>query len=167
MPSDTAAERALRRGPGFKGFLLAHHWPPELNRCYQGWIRNKPVWICARCLGLYPLLLLFLGIQFWMNITPGWWDVLWLYLLPLPALLDWGSGFWKEKQGSNRQRTLTGALLGVSLSRMIFLHMVNPFSFPVVIQWIELGCMVLLIAVIGMCRRKREAHQERAAPCAR
>jgi hypothetical protein len=38
MSSEAAKARAVRRGPGAWGFLLAHHWPDQLDRCYQAWI---------------------------------------------------------------------------------------------------------------------------------
>ena len=58
MPSEAAKARAVRRGPGAWGFLLAYHWPDQLDRCYQAWIGKRPVWFCSRCTGLYPVLFL-------------------------------------------------------------------------------------------------------------
>lgn len=51
-----------------------------------------------------------------------------LFILPLPAIIDWAIGFIWEVKGYNWIRTLTGFLLGVSLSRLMWLHIKNPFN---------------------------------------
>ena len=86
MLSEAAQARALNRGPGFLGFLVAHHGARELDRCYLNWWGERPVWVCARCLGLYPALLLVLTGLLLCGGSLGWWDLPWLFVLPLPAI---------------------------------------------------------------------------------
>ena len=106
MPSEAAKARAVRRGPGAWGFLLSHHWSHQLDRCYQTFIGRRPVWFCSRCTGIYPVLFLVLVLQLVFEVPRGWWDWPWLFLLPVPALLDWTLGRLDIRPGSNRGRTL-------------------------------------------------------------
>ena len=145
MPSEVAKARAVRRGPGAWGFLLAHHWSDQLDRCYQTWIGRRPVWFCSRCCGLYPVLFLVLALQLFLSIPRGWWDWLWLFVLPLPALLDWALGRLDIRPGTNRGRTFWGAFLGASLGRMVYLNMIDPATTLVVIQIASFAGVLLLV----------------------
>ncbi len=127
MASDAARQRALRRGPGIWGFLLAHHHPHELDRCYQFWVGPHPLWICARCAGLIPALLVGLGLQLIWAQPSGPWDVFWLGVLPWPALVDWGRARLGYSAGRNIVRSLTGLALGLSMGRSAYLHGTEPF----------------------------------------
>lgn len=148
-PSDAARERAVRRGPGALGFLVAHHWSPHLDRCYVCWLGRRPVWWCARCVGLYPALLTMLTVQLLVRPEIGWWDALWLFGLPIPALVDWGWFRLRGRPGTNRKRTLTGAALGISLARTVYLNMVAPAHVLVVAQ---LGLLVVVFTVVETSR---------------
>lgn len=149
-PSDAARERAVRRGPGALGFLLAHHVPPHLDRCYLCWLGRRPVWWCARCLGMYPALLLVLAIQLIVRPVVGWWDALWLFGLATPAVVDWALFRLAGRPGTNRVRTLTGVLLGFSLGRTVYLNMVAPANLLVVTH---LALLVVSIAVLETIAR--------------
>ena len=158
MPSEVAKARAVRRGPGAWGFLLAHHWSDQLDRCYRAFIGNRPVWFCSRCAGLYPVLFAVLALQFFVGIPRGWWDLLWLFILPIPALLDWALGRLGIRPGSNFGRTFWGAFLGASLARMIYLNMIDPANTLVVIQIAALvGVLVLVESARPFVIRRREA----------
>lgn len=148
MVSEAAKVRALKRGPGFAGFLLAHHFPPSLGRCYQLWLGHRPIWICARCAGLLPVLLASLGLQLAWPVPAGFWDWPWLFALPVPAFVDWGRGRLCQVQGSNLARTLTGAVLGLSLGRTAFLHALEPFR-PLVLAQLSLLALAVLGVEIG------------------
>ncbi len=152
MPSEAAKARAVERGPGFWGFLVAHHWPGQLDRCYRIWIGNKPVWLCSRCLGVYPMLALVLAALLYVRVPVGCWDAGWMFLLPLPAMLDWARSRIAGKPGTNRIRTLTGALLGISLARTVQLNMVHPAHWLVLIQ---LGAITLVALVVEVLARRR------------
>jgi uncharacterized membrane protein len=159
MLTDAAKARAVRRGPGALGFLLAHHWPGQLDRCYLAWICRRPVWFCARCCGVYPVLFLVLAVLLFLEIPRGWWDLLWLFVLPLPALLDWTLSCLGVRPGTNRGRTLGGALLGVSLARMVYLNMIDPANLLVVIQIAFLvGFALMVAAARALLKRRREAR---------
>jgi uncharacterized membrane protein len=108
------------------------------------------VWLCARCLGLYPALLAALGIFLWIRLPLGWWDAPWLWLLPVPALWDWAVSRLGKRLGSNAGRTVSGAVLGVSLGRGLALHLVSPGCWMAVAQWSLLA--VSFLAVEGTAR---------------
>ncbi len=154
MPSPQARQRALERGPGALGFLLAHHWPGQLDRCYRFWCRGRPVWVCARCAGLYPVLAAVLaGLLYWRPPT-GWADWPWLFGLPLPALVDWGWSRWSGWTGRNWLRSLTGAMLGVGLARGLQLHIISPGHRLALAQFVFMGAVVLAVEIADRYRRR-------------
>jgi len=158
MPASEAARaRALARGPGFWGFLIAHHWPGQLERCYQVWLGRKPVWFCARCTGLYPVLAVVLVLLLLGHPPPGRLDLIWLLVLPLPAVVDWARSRLTGWPGSNWLRSFTGALLGVSLARTVQLNMVEPAHHLVLIQLASLCVVVLGIEIWARLRAARTA----------
>lgn len=165
MVSPEARERALRRGPGFLGFWLAHHGPGELDRCYRFFAGNRPVWICARCVGVYPALLSTLGLLLAIEIEPGAWDLAWLFALPIPAVLDWSAARLRWSAGTNARRTVTGILLGISLGRTAELNMRDPGQTKVVLQLAVLLVVVLAVEAGAFWKRKREIG-ERDRPAA-
>lgn len=160
MSSKAAKARAVSRGPGAWGFLLAHHWPGHLDRCYRVWLGERPVWFCSRCSGLYPVLFVILVVQLIWRIAPGWWDVIWLYVVPLPAIVDWATQRLGKRSGTNRKRTLTGALLGLSLGRTVYLNMILPANTPVVVQLAALAVIVILVEMTARFILNRSRFDE-------
>jgi uncharacterized membrane protein len=149
MRSEAARVRALKRGPGAGGFLLAHHGPGHLDRCYQVWLGRKPIWLCARCVGVYPVLLAMLSVQLVAGYPPSSLDWLWLFVFPLPALVDWFLARLGFRPGNNVGRTATGVLLGLSLGRMIYLNMIEPFQSLVLVQLTALTGVVVLVELVA------------------
>jgi len=107
----------------FLKFTLSHHYSHQYNRCYK----IGKLHFCARCLGLYPVLIFFIFLQFYIDISPFWEKIL-IFIFPIPALLDWSISFIIRNVGLNFIRTFTGFLLGLSIGRLIWLHIVNPFN---------------------------------------
>ena len=110
----------------FKDFLkfsISHHHPHQYNRCY----RLGKLHVCARCLGLYPILITLIILQFYVTVPQKYENII-IFILPLPAIIDWASNFIFDLKGFNWLRTLTGFLLGIGLSRLIWLHIKNPFN---------------------------------------
>jgi uncharacterized membrane protein len=124
--------------------LLAHHPPERFDRCF----RVAGIALCARCSGLYPALLLGLSALFW---TGGWpeqpWESEVLVLLALPALLDWAYGLFVYRASGHGRRFLTGALLGLSLARVLHLHLLSPFGPTVreVLGFLSAGAALALV----------------------
>ncbi|MDF1564934.1 MAG: DUF2085 domain-containing protein [Deltaproteobacteria bacterium] len=111
------------------GFLLSHQHPEHLDRC----IRIGGVPFCSRCLGLYPTLALgLLGLFLLGGVFPaGEEEGSYLTLLCLPALLDWSYSLFHPRPEGKLRRLLTGVLLGLGLSRTLWIHFQAPFSRPV------------------------------------
>ncbi|HUU02609.1 MAG TPA: DUF2085 domain-containing protein [Myxococcota bacterium] len=149
MANEATRARALRRGPGFLGFLLAHHFPGELDRCYLAWFGRRPVWFCARCAGIYPVLLVVLVAQIAWPVSQSKWDWFFLFGLPLPAVVDWAWARIGNRVGSNCIRTLTGGALGASLGRTIYLNMTDPLRFMVVVQLAGLVGTVAAVEIVA------------------
>lgn len=89
-------------------YLLSHHQPAEYHRCYSPAVGGRPVHICARCLGIYPGIVVGLFTPAGGVATP----VGLVALAALPALLDWALTTFTHRTGFNIVRTATGALLG-------------------------------------------------------
>jgi uncharacterized membrane protein len=128
-------------------FFLSHHRGNELHRCYA--VRGK--FFCARCVGLYPVLLLALTAQFVFHapqkeMAVERWIALWL---SLPAMIDWMLGQFWPHAFSNAWRTFTGGLLGLALGRMLYIHMREPF--PMGLCW---QLLAGLVAVLLVCLLK-------------
>ena len=83
--------------------------------------------VCARCLGLYPILITLVILQFYFHIPKEYENII-IFILPLPAIVDWASNFIFDLKGYNWIRTLTGFFLGVALSRILWLHIKDPFN---------------------------------------
>lgn len=92
-----------------RGYLLAHHARGERYRCHTLRLPGRNVDVCARCTGIYPGILL--GVAAHLLGLPGT-ALLFVAILPLPALLDWTLTAWADHRGSNAVRTATGGLLG-------------------------------------------------------
>jgi len=72
-------------------------------------------------------LILLIILQFYIPF-PKEYEKIILYALPVPAVIDWSLGFIFGIKGYNWIRTLTGILLGISLSRLIWLHIKEPYN---------------------------------------
>lgn len=123
-------------------FWLSHHRFAERHACFV----CGPVFLCARCLGTYPVLLLVLAYQLRRPFAPPSLpaDPFILYGLALPAVLDWSAGQLLRWRGHNGVRLVTGALLGVSLGRAVYMNMRHP-GLPLVY-----GFLLGLCAVAGI-----------------
>ena len=118
-------------GGGWR-LLLSHHRSDQLHRC----VKVGPARLCARCLGLYPVLFAGLvgqgvGLSLGLALVPGRPWERWLLLAAcLPAVWDWGEGLHDPLKGGNGRRLWTGALLGLGLGRALFLHAQAPWTEP-------------------------------------
>lgn len=134
------------------GFLLSHHAPSELHRCY----RLGPVHVCARCLGVYPVLFALVALQVALHAPLSWdLDVAVALALTGPALLDWSLGQLDPASGTNLRRTLTGALLGLGLGRTLYIHLLKPLPTALLAQLGLVSVVVPLVILAAYLRRPR------------
>jgi uncharacterized membrane protein len=112
-------------------FWLSHHHPDEFDRCYDfGGIK-----VCARCLGTYPVLFAGIAAQFALGAPLQLPLELPLAVLAVaPALADWALGRFEPHRYSNLWRSATGILLGLGLSRSLYVHLQRPFPLMLLAQ---------------------------------
>lgn len=132
-------------------FWLSHHFPDEYHRCY----RVGPLHVCARCLGVYPVAIVAVVLQFVLRAPlEVSWDLPVGLALTAPATLDWAVGRFLPHRFSNLWRTLTGVLLGLALGRSLFIHLQRPFP-PVLLAQSALVTVVAVPVILATYRRKR------------
>jgi hypothetical protein len=84
---------------------LSHHWPDDYDRCVVVGGRH----VCRRCLVLYPIAFVVMGLSLLGVRLPGPAEVAALVLLPLPAVVE----FCLEHLG--RARHAPGRLVAVTV----------------------------------------------------
>ena len=132
-------------------FWLSHHTPDEWHRCY----RVGPVRLCARCLGVYPTMLVGIVALFVLRAPLGWsLDLPVVLGLTFPATADWAFGRFRPRAFSNVWRTFTGALLGLAVARSLFIHLQRPFP-TVLLAQSALVTVVVLPVILVTYRRSR------------
>ena len=115
LPRDREGDRhePVRQGAlSWWQWTLGHHPRSQWDRCYVFRLGAKQIPLCARCLGLYPAMLLGLV----LGQVTGWQVPSWL----LGAMLALGFADWSltrigYRSGANVQRTVTGAVAGFAL----------------------------------------------------
>jgi len=132
-------------------FFLSHHFERDHHRC----VKVAGLNLCARCLGLYPTMLLVIGVQIALRAPlelPGdWWAA---FLLPLPAMVDWARGRFEPATGTTLTRMGSGVLLGVGLGRTLYLHMRRPGLALAMAQLGVLAAIFLVVEVLVRMRRR-------------
>lgn len=131
-------------------FWLSHHHADELDRCY----RLGGVHVCARCLGTYPVLFAAIAAQFALRAPlehPL--DLAGGVALVVPATLDWAFGRFHPHRFSNAWRTFTGVLLGLGLSRSLFIHLQRPLPPVLLAQGAFVSLVALLVFLAAYMRR--------------
>jgi hypothetical protein len=134
-----------------KPFWLSHHREEERDRTYA----FGSVHLCARCLGLYPALLLTLGLGLGRG-RPSF--VLGLGLI-LPGLYSWALGLVRPWAGSNPGRTLSGALLGVGLGLSLREHLEHPWPPVLLLQGAVVTGVALPLLVLRRLGKIEEGQE--------
>jgi uncharacterized membrane protein len=130
-------------------FWLSHHHADEHHRTYVlGGVR-----ICARCLGVYPVMLAGIAAQVAVGASTPWrHDPPWAIGLLIPALVDWARGRFRPHAGSNGLRTATGVLLGLALARTLYIHLREPLP-PLLLAQAALVTAVAVPVMVLTWRR--------------
>ncbi|HEY3450834.1 MAG TPA: DUF2085 domain-containing protein [Myxococcales bacterium] len=138
-------------------FFLSHHPASQYQRC----VRVAGLHLCARCLGLYPVMFAMIAAQIALKAPLSWpYDTSVALLLPAPTMLDWARGRFDPLAGSNFSRVTTGILLGISLGRTLYLHLVNP-GFPLsMAQLGAIGAIAVVVEAAVWWRRRRTDPNE-------
>jgi len=139
--------------PPLVHWALAHHRPSDVDRCLLLRCGARRVALCARCIGLYPVLGVTLALQLVRGIGPlGGWD--WAVALGgvVPMVVDWGAGRLGAYRGSNPLRILTGAFGGIALGRSLYLHLRDP-SYELL--WVQLALLAFALLAVELVRSLR------------
>jgi uncharacterized membrane protein len=134
--------------------LLSHHPAEKLHLCYQIRIGRHSLHFCARCLGLFPAMLLTLFLARLGGPWPEWLVWVILLLMPLPALVDWGTTAASGRpERANWVRLTTGIGLGVGLGASLFVNSRALLSTPVKAQFVFLLGSVWVVWLVSYLRR--------------
>lgn len=130
-------------------FWLSHHHADELDRCWDvGGVK-----VCARCLGTYPVLFAAIALQLAQKAPLSHPLDLPLGLaLVAPAVADWAYGRFFPHRFSNAWRTATGILLGLGLSRSLYIHLQKPLP-AVLLAQLALVTVVATPVILKTYRR--------------
>jgi len=131
--------------------LLSHHGPGESHHCYRVGHR-RGIHICARCLGLYPVLLTVVGFESAIGRFESEYRWIAAFSLVTPAIIDWSRSILFEHRGSNGWRTITGVLAGVGLG-IAFGDYFRDTSCAYF--WTLMGVLVTIIALVWWARPGR------------
>lgn len=129
--------------------VLSHHGAEHRHHCYRLGSGPNAVFLCARCLGVYPVLLLVVGLEGALGIADLSHRWLLAAALITPTLIDWSRSQLFKGKGSNVLRTLTGALAGLGLGLAFSDYFRDP-SRPDF--WILIGCIAAVAALVWWCR---------------
>lgn len=104
--------------------FFSHHPPEQHDHCV--FVGRLP--LCARCLGIYPIMLVTLALQLSGRLDLAWTDP-WLALLfPLPTVIEFLGEQLGRIRGSNRLRILLGLPLGIAMGRLFDRYLHDPFD---------------------------------------
>jgi uncharacterized membrane protein len=132
--------------------LLAHHNEKECHhKCFQfRYFPGKSIYLCSRCSGLYPVLILTLILDFLFFpkmsslMRSG---IFWgLNILPW---LHWAKEHFSQKPfGSKWVRYLTGIPAGIGTGILFADHFVNPWNYYFTTSLIFLGLITFCVVYL-------------------
>jgi uncharacterized membrane protein len=129
--------------------LLSHHYPEEYNRCIKVTFRKKEYYLCARCFGYFSSFFVLLLISFFFNSLFVQIDWILLYILPSFAIIDWALTKFHINNGTNKSRYITGFLLGITGSRLIYLFLNNPINYKIYYTIIPYFLLIGLLILVN------------------
>ncbi len=107
-------------------YVLSHHLPEDYYKCYSLRFKNKRIYFCSRCLGVY--IGICLGLTIFLLGLGGRIDYYFLVTsLPLFALFDWTLTNKRIYRSNNLIRSTSGICLGIAYSLGLMLLIT---SFP-------------------------------------
>lgn len=103
-----------RRLPTLLYFALAHHYDDRLNRTILLRLFGWEQYFCTRCTAQWVSFASFACVApfFTIELQNFIWTLV-LFVLPLPALVDWASQSWQLRESTTPIRVLTGSALGM------------------------------------------------------
>jgi len=146
-----AAPTAVR--PARTSRWLAHHGPDHLERCTVVAGRH----VCRRCLFLYPAALLTAVLVAALAPgTPGTIAVALMWLLPVPAVVDWTLEHLGLVRWSPRRQVAVTLVAAPALGIALAAHADRPFTHTAVVPMAFWTLVCLTAAMAGAERRDPE-----------
>ncbi len=139
--------------------LLSHSDTDDLHRCILVSFGAARIHFCARCLGLYPSLLVGTAARLAGLELPEPADVALGLILPLVGASAWGLEQIKPV-GPNFFRVSSGVLLGLGLGWVLGLHLREPWP-P---EMVRLGLGLAAVLVLGLIARWLAASSTASEP---
>jgi uncharacterized membrane protein len=128
--------------------LLSHHRAGDLHHCYHLRFRKKNLYLCSRCLGLYPTLAVTLALSGFLTVSFEW-ACHAMFLMCGVTLVDWAVvrlRFWK---GNNYVRTTTGAIAGAGLGLALPGYFRKPWSIEFWTVIVGLAFVAFLVELVA------------------
>lgn len=113
---------------------LAHHWPNRYDRC----VRVGRLHLCARCLVLYPVILL---IGLLVDAQYSGLGLAAMWLLPLPMTIEWVLEQQRRITYSQKRQLVFAAVAAVGIGVAASVHFRSPFA------WVATAPMVIHVSV--------------------
>lgn len=132
-------------------YIFSHHLPNEYYKCYLVKIRNRNIYICSRCLGIYLGILCGIFIYF-LNIFNEFISYFIISIFPLFTLIDWIISTFNIHKSYNFFRTFFGILLGIAYSFGVILFFREFPNYYV----ISIGLFYILISLFLLFLRPKK-----------
>jgi uncharacterized membrane protein len=139
-----STSRELKKGLKITShYILSHHQPKNIYRCYNITFFGRNLHLCSRCLGAIPGLLFGIYLGFWQNVQIS---LAAIALSGVPTLVEKYLTGVKKYDGFNSIRTLTGFLLGLGyIQGLTFLvrNYTNVLVYAVAAFYLAAGTLLL------------------------
>ncbi len=147
-----AARRALWR---------THHWPERYDRC----VTVRGVHVCRRCTWFYSIAFTVaaLGLIFGISPWPDAWDWPLVWLLSIPATLEFIGGELGLYRYDARRQAIVTAILAPAVGRGIAVELQDQGSWTFWGPVLVFGTTWFVFAVIGWFRKSGQYSSETSA----
>lgn len=139
-------------------FALSHHRVAERDRCYRLSLRGRPIFFCARCLGIFVAFgpALVAHACSWLDWFERW-PAFFVLVLPIPAVLDWSAGRLGCWDKGNLVRTATGVLLGIAQAAAYYVVVTDPSAWWLWIGGVLYSAVVIMVHFVAVQRARHHA----------
>ena len=154
-----ADEAAHERASG--GLWLAHHWPHRYERCTVIGGRH----VCRRCLWFYGTAFLVLALApFGVSPWPGEWDRVMVWLLAIPATVEFVGGEMGWWRYNARRQVMVTFTVGLAVGRGFFAELSDPGNWTFWGPVLVFGSIWFAVAVLQWVRNRGQYREDHEHP---
>ncbi len=144
-----------------RNLWLAHHWPHRYERCTVIGGRH----VCRRCLWFYVTAFLTLAAApFGVSPWPAAWDVPVLWLLALPATVDFVAGEFGWWRYDARRQIIVTFILGLAVGRGFYAELSDSGSWTFWGPVLVYGSIWFFVAVAQWMRKRGQYREDHEHP---